>query len=112
MFYTEYNPLHTLFLHLGQKFVQHHHLAAVHHKVEVSCVGGSGLSTVEQVRVVAALPQLHEDVEQAHLVHLTRRVQDVDILHQNLCVPDVYDCTTSVSEFKSVLSGTNGCRTE
>lgn len=80
--------LHTLFLHLGQKLVQDRHLAAVHHQVEVGRVGGSGLGAVKKVRVVAALPQLHEDVQQTHLVHLARRVQDVDVLHQNLCVPD------------------------
>lgn len=80
--------LHTLFLHLGQKLVQDHHLATVHHQVEVGCVGGSGLGAVKQVRVVAALPQLHEDVQQTHLVHLASRVKDVDVLHQNLCVPD------------------------
>lgn len=77
----------TLFLHLGQKLVQDHHLATVHHQVEVGRVGGSGLGTVKQVWMVTALPQLHEDVQQTHLVHLARRVQDVNVLHQNLGVP-------------------------
>ena len=42
---------------------------------------------VEQVRVVAVLPQLHEQVQQAHAVCLPRRVDDVDVLHQDLRVP-------------------------
>lgn len=56
--------------------------------MEVSGVGWSGFGPIEQVRVVAAFPQLHENVQQAHLVHLSGRVQDVNVLHQNLRVPD------------------------
>lgn len=56
--------------------------------MEVSGVGWSGFGPVKQVRVVAAFPQLHENVQQAHLVHLSGRVQDVNVLHQNLRVPD------------------------
>ena len=47
----------------------------------------TGLRSVEQVRVVDALSQLHEDVLQPHLLHLARPVHDVDVLHQDLGVP-------------------------
>lgn len=77
----------TLHFHLGQQLVQHHHLATVHHQVEIGGVRWAWLSPIKQVGMVAALPQLHEDVQQAHLVHFSSRVQDVDVLHENLCVP-------------------------
>lgn len=82
------NSLHTLLLHFGQQLVQHHHFAAVHHQVEVGGVGRAGLRPVKQVRMVAAFPELHEDIQQTHFVHFACRVQDVDVLHENLCVPD------------------------
>ncbi len=52
----------------------------------VGGVGRSGLGAVEEVRVVGALAQLHEDVLQAHLLQLAGAVDDVDVAHQNLGV--------------------------
>jgi len=38
--------------------------------------------------VIAAFPELHQDVEQAHLVRLASTIHYVNVLHQDLCVPD------------------------
>lgn len=98
--------------HLGQQFVQHHHLPTVHHQVEVSCVWRPRLSAIKQIRMVAALSQLHEDVQQTHLVHFTSRVEDVNVLHQNLCVPDgeedgYYSCAMTHVNTVVLLQGPN-----
>ena len=45
------------------------------------------LGAVKEVRVIAALPQLHQNVQQAHLVRLASTIHYVDIFHQNLGVP-------------------------
>ena len=37
--------------------------------------------------MVGALPQLHEDVLEPHLLHLASAVDDVDVLHEDLGVP-------------------------
>ena len=37
--------------------------------------------------MIAALPQLHQNVQQAHLVRLASTIHYVDIFHQNLRVP-------------------------
>lgn len=88
-FYTVFTDgLHTLRLHLRQQLVQHHHLSTVHCQVQVGGVRGAWLGPIKKIWVVAALPELHENVQQTHLVHFTRRVQNVDILHEDLCVPD------------------------
>ena len=50
-------------------------------QVVVGGVGGAGLGAVEQVRVVAALAQLHENVLQAHLFRLAGSVHYVYVLH-------------------------------
>ena len=77
----------TALLELRQQLVHEHHLAAVLRQVPVGGVGRTGLGAVEQVRVVAALAQLHEDVVQAHLVATSGAVHHVDVLHQDLRVP-------------------------
>jgi len=46
------------------------------------------LGAVKEVRVIAAFPELHQDVEQAHLVRLASTIHYVNVLHQDLCVPD------------------------
>ena len=57
------------------------------YEVLVRGVGGSRLGAVEQVRVVAALSQLHQDILQSHLLSFTRAVHNVNVLHQDLGVP-------------------------
>uniref|UniRef100_A0AAG5DLD8 Uncharacterized protein n=1 Tax=Anopheles atroparvus TaxID=41427 RepID=A0AAG5DLD8_ANOAO len=76
-----------LLLQLPEQLVEHHHLAGVLQQVVVGRVRRARLGPVEQVRVVGALAQLHEDVLQAHLLHLARPVHHVDVLHQDLGVP-------------------------
>jgi len=44
------------------------------------------LGAIEEVRVVGALAQLHEDVEHARLV-VPHRVEHVDVLRQDVAVP-------------------------
>ena len=80
----------TVFLQPGQQLVEDGQLAAVEDEVLPGGVRRAGLGTVEQVGVVAVLPQLHEQVEEAHPVGLPRRVYYVDVLHQDLGVPDVH----------------------
>lgn len=84
---TSGNKAVTLLFQLGQQLVQHHHLSAVDHQVEVSGVRRARLRAIKQVGVVAAFPELHQHVQQTHFVHLTSRVQNVNILHQDLGVP-------------------------
>ena len=67
---AEYKYTRTLGLQLGQQLVKQHHFATVIYEVLVCRVGGSRLRPVKQVRVIAALPQLHQDVQQTHLVSL------------------------------------------
>jgi hypothetical protein len=78
-----------LFLQFGQQFVQDNHFAAVVHKVLISCVRWTRLSTVKEIRVVAALAQLHEDVLQAHFLHFAGTVDDINVLHENFSVPEI-----------------------
>ena len=49
-------------------------------------VRGPRLCAVEQVRVVAAFPELHENILKAHLFQLSGTVDDVNIPHQDLRV--------------------------
>ena len=51
---------------------------------------GTGLTrfcAVKQIRVIAAFPELHEDVEESHLTGLTSAIHNVNVLHQNLGIP-------------------------
>ena len=50
-------------------------------------------SSIEKVRMVAALPQLHEYVEQLHLGHLPSSVHNVNVLQKDLSVPVECVCT-------------------
>lgn len=61
----------TLLFQLREELVQHHHLAAIDHQVEVGGVRRARFGPIEQIRVVAAFPELHENVQQTHLVHLS-----------------------------------------
>jgi len=54
-------------LELCQEEVQHHHLARGLDQVLVRRVRRAGLNAIKEVRVVAALAQLHDNVEQACL---------------------------------------------
>ena len=49
-------------------------------------VGRSRFGSVEEVRVVAALAQLHENVLQTHLLQLAGSVDNVDVPHQDFGV--------------------------
>lgn len=60
-------PTH-LGLELCEELVKSDHLAAVEDQVLALDVRRTGLLTLEQVRVVAALAQLHHNVQQPHLV--------------------------------------------
>lgn len=77
----------TLFLQLGQQLIEYGHLAAVDDKMEVSGVRWARLRAIKQVRVIAALPELHQHIQQTHLIHLPCRVQDIDVLHQDFSIP-------------------------
>ena len=46
------------------------------------------LGSVKQVRMIAAFPQLHQNVEKSHLVGLAGTIDYVNVLHQDLRVPD------------------------
>ena len=46
------------------------------------------LCSVKQVRMVTALAQLHQHVEQPHLAGLPGSIHYVNILEQNLCIPE------------------------
>ena len=87
---TENQHTALLLLQLGQQFVQNHHLAAIVDDVLVGGVWWSGLGTIEQVRVVAALTQLHQNVLQAHLLNFAGTVHHVNVLHQHLGIPEIY----------------------
>jgi hypothetical protein len=94
-----------LLLELDEQLVQHNELATVCHNplknkknikrrrgkclpvledMEVGGIGRPGLGAVEEVGVVAALAQLHEDVEQPQLLDLAGPVENVQVLHENL----------------------------
>ena len=76
-------------LHALEKLVEDLHLASVVDKVLVRCVRRSGLGSVKQVRMVAALAELHDDVEQARLAFLLARhaIDRVDVALQERFVP-------------------------
>ena len=93
----------TTLLEARQQLVQQHHLAAVLRQVPVGGVGRARLGAVEQVRVVAALAQLHEDVVQAHLVATSGAVHHVDVLHQDLRVPGARRDETRVHEARVTI---------
>ncbi|RUS91447.1 hypothetical protein EGW08_000771, partial [Elysia chlorotica] len=77
----------TILLESGQQLIQDDHFAAVFNQMIISCVGSlTWLHAVKQVRVVAAFPQLHEDVEQPHLVAAASAVYYVNVFHENLRV--------------------------
>ena len=84
---SNYYQHRTVFLQPGKQLVQHGQLAAVENEMLARRVRRTRFRPVEQVRVVAVLPQLHEQVQQAHAVRLPGRVDDVDVLHQDLRVP-------------------------
>mmetsp|Transcript_8046 Transcript_8046/g.19965 ORF Transcript_8046/g.19965 Transcript_8046/m.19965 type:complete len:209 (-) Transcript_8046:1229-1855(-) len=73
-----------LLLEAGQKLIQQHQLARVLDEVLAGKVGRAGLGALEQVRVVAALAQLHDHVEKARAV--TARVDHLDVLLQRALV--------------------------
>ncbi len=73
-------------LELGKKLVKNGQLATILDQVFVCCVRWAGLHTVEEVGVVGALAQLHEDVLQTHFFNFSSSVYDVDVLHQDLGV--------------------------
>lgn len=52
----------------------------------VSGVRWSRLSTIEQVGVIAAFAQLHQNVLESHLLQLSGAVNNINIPHQNLGV--------------------------
>ena len=54
-----------LFLHPGKYFVKHDHLAGIVDKVLVGGVRWTGLSSFEQVRVVAAFSELHDNIQES-----------------------------------------------
>lgn len=86
---TENQHTALLLLQFGQQFVQDHHLAAIVDDVLVSGVRWARLGAIEQVRVVAALTQLHQNVLQAHLLHFAGTVDYVYVLHQHLGIPEI-----------------------
>ena len=51
------------------------------------CLYNTWFSPVKEVGMVGALAQLHQDILQAHLLHLARPVHNVDVLHEDLGVP-------------------------
>mmetsp|Transcript_8845 Transcript_8845/g.30409 ORF Transcript_8845/g.30409 Transcript_8845/m.30409 type:complete len:769 (-) Transcript_8845:151-2457(-) len=75
----------TLLLQPGQELVQQDHLSSVLDQMHVSRERRSRLGALEQVRVIAALPQLHHDVEQP--APLPRTVDGVDVLLHQVLVP-------------------------
>lgn len=70
----EYEHPGVLLPEFGQQLVKYGELAAVIDEMFVRRVRGARLRAVEQVRVVAALAQLHQDVLQPHLLHLAGAV--------------------------------------
>lgn len=77
-----------MFLETLEETVKEDHLSTVCDDVLAIGVRRTGLSTLEEVRVVGALAQLHEDVEELHLGLLARlTVDDVDVTREDLLVP-------------------------
>ena len=52
----------------------------------ISGVWRSWFSTIEEVRVVAAFTQLHQNVLQPHFLQFTSTVDNINIPHQDLGV--------------------------
>lgn len=57
--------------------------------MSVSGVRRAWLSTIKQVRMVTALPQLHQNIQQTHLIHFASWIQDINIFHQDPGIPEV-----------------------
>ena len=70
-------------LQLRHQLVQYSPLAAVLHQQVVGGVWRPGLGAIELTWLVAALPQLHQDVLPWHLLLLPLAATDVDILPQD-----------------------------
>ncbi len=52
---------------------------------------GTWFSSIKEVGMVAALPQLHEYVEQLHLGHLPSPIHNINVLQKDLSVPVASD---------------------
>ena len=78
-----------LMLHANEELIQHDHLAGVENQVLIRGVGGAWLRSIEQVRMVATLPELHDDVQQPglRLAASHRPVDGIDVPFQDLLVP-------------------------
>jgi len=72
-------------LELGQQLVQQHQLPAVFHQVLPRQEGRPRLRALEEVGVVAALAQLHDDVQEAAAVGAA--VEGLDVLLEQRGVP-------------------------
>lgn len=79
----------TLLSEFCKQFVQHQHFSAVGDEMRVSGVRRARLSTIKQVWVVTAFPQLHQNIQQTHLIHFPSWIEDINIFHQDPCVPEV-----------------------
>eukprot|EP00968_Pinguiococcus_pyrenoidosus_P005742 scaffold374_cov271-Pinguiococcus_pyrenoidosus.AAC.6 len=71
---------------LGQELAQQRHLAAVRPQVRPIGVRRSGLRTFKEIRVVADLPQLHQDVQHLHFRRASQAVQVDRLLRQDVRV--------------------------
>jgi len=78
----------TLSLDPLEEVVQNEHLASVFDEVHVGGEGRPGLNAVKEVRVVAALAKLHDNVKEAgfSLPLSNSAIDCVNILHEELLV--------------------------
>mmetsp|Transcript_14522 Transcript_14522/g.42533 ORF Transcript_14522/g.42533 Transcript_14522/m.42533 type:complete len:379 (+) Transcript_14522:1826-2962(+) len=72
---------------LGKELVKELKLGGILPQVRTVGVGRAGLGAVKEVRMIAHLAQLHEDVEESDLGGSPQGVQFVRVLGQDLLVP-------------------------
>ncbi|KAI6748785.1 hypothetical protein HG531_007732 [Fusarium graminearum] len=78
-----------LLLESLKQFVEYSHFTCIVNKMLVGGVRRAWLGTFEQIRMVAALSKLHDNVEQSSLglTLAACAVDSVDVLFQNLLIP-------------------------
>ena len=74
-------------LQLYEQFVEQMQLAAVLDEMLIGRKRRSRLGAVEEIRMIAAFAQMHENIHHARLLDLAGAVDNVEILHKNLRVP-------------------------
>jgi hypothetical protein len=51
------------------------------------------LCPIKQIWMIGTLSQLHENVLQSHFLYLASTIYNINVLHQDLCIPSYENIT-------------------